>query len=496
LKFLSSRGGSAAPTEAEAIAWGLAPDGGLFVPETFPEVSREERLAMAGETYPERAMRILSRLMDTFPKDGLRAAIDAAYAAFPGSNAAPVIRLDDKLSVMELWHGPTCAFKDVALQLLPRLLRLSHEQMSGDAKETLILTATSGDTGKAALEGFANVPGVKILVYYPAEGVSPLQKLQMTTQKGENVGVFGVDGVFDDAQTGVKRIFSNPEMNKRLYEAGVVLSSANSINFGRLAPQVVYYFSAWCDLYASGAIGPDEAVDFVVPTGNFGDILAGEYARRMGLPVGRLICASNRNRVLTDFFRGGVYDAKRPFFTTSSPSMDILVSSNLERLLFEAVGRNGAKVAHWMAELNGKGSYAPEPEVMERLRQGFDAGCADESETAQAIREVFESRRYVMDPHTAVGYHVYRELGDPARQTVLVSTASPYKFLGDVLPALTGRATEGEDPFLWMEQLEKLSGLPVPEPLAALSGKTPRFTKVIDKGEMEASVLSFLGLEN
>ncbi len=493
MQFLSTRGGQPAPSAAHAIARGLAPDGGLYVPETFPRISRETRLKMAGENYARRALTVLSALMETFPEKDLREAVDAAYASFPEGNAAPLVRLDDELSVLELWHGPTCAFKDVALQLLPHLLRLSKRE-AGIREETLILTATSGDTGKAALEGFRDAEGVRILVYYPAEGVSFLQKLQMMTQEGENVGVFGVEGVFDDAQTGVKRIFSDPDTAERLKKEEISLSSANSINFGRLAPQVVYYFSAWCDLYSRGEIGPDETIDFVVPTGNFGDILAGEYARRMGLPVGRLVCASNRNNVLTDFFRTGTYQAVRPFYTTSSPSMDILVSSNLERLLFEAAGRDGNRVASWMKSLSEHGSYTPEPDVMQALRCGLAADWAGEEETREAIRDAFVRAHYVMDPHTAVGYSVFRKDRTHARRTVLVSTASPYKFLSDVLPALTGKAVEGDDPFVWMKELETLSGLAAPASLAELAGKERRFTEVIRKEDMKNSVFGFLGL--
>jgi len=449
---------------------------------------------MVKEDYAGRALHVLSPLLSGFSREELSAAVRAAYASFDTPSAAPLQLLDEKLSVMELFHGPTCAFKDVALQLLPHLMRMARTG-AGIEEDTLILTATSGDTGKAAMEGFAGAEGIKILVYYPQDGVSTLQKLQMMTQQGDNVGVFGVNGVFDDAQTGVKRIFTDPEMIERLKKEGYLLSSANSINFGRLAPQIVYYFTAWCDLYAAGRITEDEKVDFIVPTGNFGDILAGYYAARMGLPVGRLVCASNENRVLTDFFATGLYDARRPFYTTSSPSMDILISSNLERLLFEACGRNAEAVSDWMASLSGDGSYQVDEATLREIRSFFDADCADTQQTAQAIRDAFARYHYCMDPHTAVGYSVYTRRPESDRQCVLVSTASPYKFLQDVLEALTGSRPEGDDPFAWMAQLEAVSGMSAPRALKDLSGKEIRFTEVLDKENMPASVLAFLGLD-
>ena len=356
MNFVSTRGAEKV-SGARAIVQGLAKDGGLFVPEKFPAVSREELEEMLAMDYPERASFVLHKYLDEYDGDELTAALKKAYAQFEGDDPAPLVKVENGMYVLELFHGPTCAFKDMALTVLPYLLRKGCD-LCGIKEEILILVATSGDTGKAALEGFKDASGIKIITFYPDEGVSKMQKLQMCTQEGENVNVIAVKGNFDDCQTAVKRIFASEEYAKELKEKGVLLSSANSINFGRLAPQIAYYFSAYLDLVSSEQIQMGDKVNFTVPTGNFGNILAAYYAKQMGLPVGTLVCASNKNNVLTDFFEKGVYDSKRPFFKTMSPSMDILVSSNLERLLFEISGRNAKVTAERMKALSEKGQNA------------------------------------------------------------------------------------------------------------------------------------------
>ena len=381
--FVSTRGDEKA-TGAEAIVRGLAGDGGLFVPETFPEVSLGEIEQLVGMSYPERAAFVIGKYLGELGEDFLAEACKKAYSSFEGSDPAPLVRIDEGLYILELFHGPTCAFKDMALTLLPHLLKRSCE-LTGVKEDILILAATSGDTGKAALEGFKDVAGTKVAVLYPDEGVSKMQRLQMCTQDGNNVFVAGVKGNFDDCQRAVKKLFASSDFNAALKEKGVLLSSANSINFGRLVPQIAYYFSAYADLVSSEQIAPGDEVDFSVPTGNFGDILAGWYAKKMGLPVRKLVCASNRNRVLTEFFAKGVYDAKRTFYRTMSPSMDILVSSNLERLLFEVSGRNAALTAERMKSLSERGSYEISGAELGLLEEDFFAAYAGEDETVEAM---------------------------------------------------------------------------------------------------------------
>jgi threonine synthase len=397
MDFQSTRGDASRSDAWAAIARGIAPDGGLFVPSHWPRLTPEALEALVPLDYRRRALAVLAPWLGDEDTAQLAQDIDKAYCRFDAPDVTPLAPLGDNTWVLELWHGPTAAFKDVALQLLPRLMTRARQQ-TGAREQTLILTATSGDTGKAALEGFQDVPGTRIVVFYPKEGVSAMQRRQMQTQAGENVCVVAVEGNFDDAQSGVKAIFSDPQMRERAAQQGYAFSSANSINFGRLAPQIVYYVSAWCDLRAKGAIAPGQAVDFVVPTGNFGDILAGWYAKAMGLPVGRLVCASNSNHILSDFFATGVYDTRRSFLLTQSPSMDILISSNLERLLYEAADRDGAQVRAWMDGLRHEGHYTvPEP-VRRRLAQDFAWGWADEDETRAAIGRVWREHRYLLIP--------------------------------------------------------------------------------------------------
>ena len=493
MSFFSTRGQSVV-TASQAILHGLAPDGGLYVPAMFPTVPTEKITRLCEMDYAQRAVEILKLYLEDFSIPEIEQAVRAAYSPerFDTPEIAPVKRIDDVTWVMELFHGPTLAFKDMALQLLPHLTRLSAEK-NGEKREISILVATSGDTGKAALEGFRDVPGTSCTVFYPLDGVSDVQKLQMVTTGGENTHVIAVKGNFDDAQTGVKNLFSSEAFIAQMNEKGKILSSANSINFGRLVPQIVYYFSAYADMLNKHAITPGDPVNFCVPTGNFGDILAGYYARNMGLPVNKLICASNRNNVLTDFFNSGIYTTHRTFFKTMSPSMDILVSSNLERLLYEAADRDGELVRTWMELLKESGSYSVGEQRRDWLLNIFWADCADDRNTTAEISKRFLEDHYLMDPHTAVGAHVLRQYrlasNDPA-PTIILSTASPYKFATDVLRSIAGReAAEGMDAFACSEELEKRTGVPMPEQVRALKDLPVRHTAVCEKDAMGEAVL-------
>ena len=493
MKYVSTREGNTGITASQAIIRGIAPDGGLYVPERIPAVSLDFIRELCGANYRERAVKVLGLYLEEFTQKELEDIAAASYGDnFDDAAIAPLRVLDDGTAYLELWHGPTSAFKDLALQMLPRLLSASMKR-TGEEKTACILVATSGDTGKAAMEGFANVERVKILTFYPENGVSQIQKLQMVTQEGGNVGVCAVKGNFDDAQSGVKRIFSDPAIREELARRGYFLSSANSINWGRILPQVVYYVSAYCDLLNAKAIRLGEPVNFCVPTGNFGNILACYYAKRMGLPVNKLICASNRNDVLTDFIRTGVYDKNRPFHTTMSPSMDILVSSNLERLLFDMSGGKDELVRDYMAQLAEKGRYEITPGMKGRMQEVFWGGFCDEEATSAAIAEMYKEKGYLIDPHTAVAAKVLadyrRETGD-GTTSVFVSTASPYKFCDSVLTAIG--ETPVEDSVDRIAQMEAVTGAAAPARLAALKGKTPRFDQTVERDRMEDVVLEFL----
>ena len=486
--YISTRNKSARVTGPQAVVAGLAPDGGLYVPETFPEVGEADMRAMADMSYPERAAFIVGLYLPEL-KDVLLPSAEKAYGRFE-DDPAPVVQVDEDTYFLELWHGPTHAFKDMALTLLPYLLTESKRYL-GDKEGTLILVATSGDTGKAALEGFRDVPGTEVTVFYPSDGVSALQKLQMMTQTGGNVRVAAIRGNFDDAQTAVKNAFASPELSAALKKRGLAFSSANSINWGRLVPQIAYYFSAYLDIVNAGKLKMGDKLNFAVPTGNFGNILAAYYASRMGLPVGKLICASNRNNVLTDFFRGGAYDSRREFYKTMSPSMDILVSSNLERLLFEISGRDDALTAGRMRALKETGTYTVTERERAALSELFWAGYADEETAAEALDNLFEAYGYIADPHTSVAAAVFdgyvSETGD-GTPTVVVSTASPYKFARDVLKCLG--ETVPDDDFKALKKLEDVTALPVPDSLSALQTAPRRFTAVIDKTEIFDFILS------
>ncbi len=500
MQYQSTRDKSISVSSAEAIKTGLSAEGGLFVPESFPSVTMEEIKALAPKSYNERAYFVLSKFLTDFTEDELKKCIDSAYTKekFETSSIAPVYKLNDTTYFLELWHGPTCAFKDMALQILPHLLTTSMKKTNED-KEIVILVATSGDTGKAALEGFKDVSGTRIIVFYPDNGVSEIQKLQMVTQEGNNVSVAAVKGNFDDAQNGVKKIFTDNEYKNLLERNQFKLSSANSINWGRLVPQIVYYFSSYAELLKNNEIEAGEKINVVVPTGNFGNILAAYYAKKMGLPIAKFICASNENNVLTDFINTGIYNKNRDFHTTISPSMDILISSNLERFLFDLTGESDVTVRDWMQQLNTKGTYEISDEVKAKMQSMFCAGCSDDAETMDTIKKCAAEYDYVIDTHTAVAKSVYdkyvAETGDTTK-TVIASTASPFKFNQSVLIALEDHTfVVGKDEFTLLEELSEKSNMKIPESLGALKDKSVVFDLVCDKDEMQQIVSDFLMVE-
>ena len=471
-------------SSAEAIKKGLAPDGGLYMPDMIPRISSLDVATLRPMNYAHRAAYILSMFLTDYDKDALLRDCEAAYSEekFPGG-AAPIVKLDDVISSLELWHGPTCAFKDMALQIMPRLLSRALT-MTGEDKKARILVATSGDTGKAALEGYRDVDGVDITVFYPVDGVSRMQKMQMATQEGNNVNVCSVYGNFDDAQNGVKAIFSDKALAERALEDGMFFSSANSINWGRLAPQIVYYISAYCDLIENGTIADGEEINVCVPTGNFGNIFAAYIAKCMGLPIAKLICASNSNCVLTDFIKTGTYDRTREFFKTMSPSMDILISSNLERLLYVIGG--AALTSELMGELRENGKYTIPSSIHNTICEVFEGYYLTEEETSEVIRDTFENNGYLADTHTAVGIGCARKYmkdsGD-TKVTVLASTASPYKFAADVAEAI-GHKIDSDEPAVILETLSKATNTEVPAPLLRTLTLPVRFTRTVDPSDM------------
>ena len=479
---------------SQVIVKGIAEDGGLFVPDSFPRISEETFQVLEKASYLERAETVLSLFLNDFTPEEIRSCVRGAYTGkFENEEPAPLSEPVPGVNLLELWHGPTCAFKDMALQLLPRLLSISAAK-AAPGRTMVILVATSGDTGKAALDGFADVKGTKIVVFYPAEGVSAMQKLQMQTQAGNNVAVCGIEGNFDDAQNGVKAIFADRAIKDILDRADMDLSSANSINFGRLVPQIVYYVSAFCDLRKTGRLRAGESFNIVVPTGNFGNILAAEYAKRMGVPVAKLICASNRNNVLTDFIETGVYDRNRPFHTTTSPSMDILISSNLERLLYHLSGNDPELVRGLMAQLKSEGKYTVPDALKKKIQEEFTAGWCSDEEASELIGDLFRKHKYLCDTHTAVALKVcrnYRETTGDKKPCVVASTASPYKFAPAVLKAVGGGEADG---FEATERLQALTGAPVPGPIAGLRNKPVLHKDCIRKDEMEDFLLKFLGI--
>ena len=484
MKFFSTRDHDRIVTASQAIAQGLSDEGGLFVPERFPQVDVR---ALCQLDYPTLAAAVVSEYLTDYSKDFLAEATRTTYGEAFGGKAGYLAPVEGDTYALELWHGPTCAFKDYALQLMPKLLVEAKKNLSRTEK-TLILVATSGDTGKAALDGYHDIPGVEIAVFYPTGGTSEIQRLQMATQEGANVAVYAVRGNFDDAQTGVKRVFGDKTIAAKLAERNIRLSSANSINWGRLVPQIVYYFAAYAQLLKAGKIAFGDEADFCVPTGNFGDILAGYYAKQMGLPVGRLVCASNQNNVLTDFLSTGTYTAKREFYKTTSPSMDILVSSNLERLLYHVTGSD-AEVAGLMKSLNETGSYTVRPETLAAIRESFDCGWSSEEQVAGEIRARYEKDGYLCDTHTAVAFHVAAQKKRDGVPMVVLSTASPFKFPRSVLEALGHTAPEND--FEAMQALEEATGRTAPASLAALRQKAERFNTVIDPEQIAQVALSY-----
>ena len=489
-------------SSAQAISQGIAEDGGLFVPTEIPQYSRSDFENMLPLDYRARAKKIIGDYLTDFTAEEIADCVDNAYTAekFGSDNPTPIVSTKingTQMNILELWHGPTSAFKDMALQILPYFLTKSLAKKY-KGKEAVILVATSGDTGKAALEGFKDVAGTKIIVFYPQNGVSPMQKCQMATQEGNNVDVCAIEGNFDDAQTGVKKIFTTQAVKEKLQANGKLFSSANSINWGRLLPQIVYYISAYCDLVVSGKIAMGDEINVVVPTGNFGNILASYYAMLMGLPIKKFICASNANNVLTDFIHTGIYDRNRKFYTTISPSMDILVSSNLERLLYILSEGDDQKVKSYMTALKTDGKYEVEDSIKAKLTEKFFGGYCDEQSTKDTIKALYEQSKYLSDTHTAVAVNVYEkyvlQTGDTT-PVILASTASPYKFSKSVLGCIIPEETLCKSEFDVVEQMYEVTGVAVPQPLAELKNKAVRFDKVIAVKDMPEYVLRVLGAE-
>lgn len=494
MKYISTRNKMIDCKASVAIAQGLSKEGGLLTPDQFPHLGLKGIERLVSMNYQQRAVEVMSLFLEDFSKEELAIFAGKAYgpSQFSSSKVAPVKTLDSNTYCMELWHGPTCAFKDMALQMLPHLLSASLVK-NQEEKTACILVATSGDTGKAALEGFKDVDKTEILVFYPEGGVSEVQKLQMQTQEGCNVNVCSVVGNFDDAQTGVKQLFSDQALQRQLAERGYFFSSANSINWGRILPQLVYYVSAYCDLIAESKIKLGDPINFSVPTGNFGNILSAYYAKLLGVPVHKLICASNQNNVLTDFIKTGVYDRNRPFYTTMSPSMDILISSNLERMLFEFADQDDQLVAGYMDSLNKTGKYEVSAAIKQRIQDQFVSGYCDDKDTQAAVANMWHEKKYLIDTHTAIAFHVlaeYRKSSGDTTPTVVVSTASPFKFCDDVLSALgVADVKSGTESLM---QLSTLTGEEIPMPLSTLEGKEVRFTQGTTKENMVAQVLGML----
>ncbi len=498
MKYTSTRDKEVNVNSARAITDGISVEGGLYVPLALPALSLDEIGSLAKLDYVEKAKKVLKLFLTDFTAEEIDACAKGAYGSgsFSDEKVAPLVKIKDKLHVLELWKGPTSAFKDMALQILPYLLSVASKK-TAPGIEIVILVATSGDTGKAALEGFKDVDGTKILVFYPDEGVSPMQKLQMATQEGANVSVCSIKGNFDDAQSGVKKIFTDSAIREKLSLNNKMFSSANSINWGRLVPQIIYYFAAYAELLEKAEIKLGDKINFVVPTGNFGNILAAYYAKGMGLPINKLICASNANNVLTDFINTGLYDRRRDFYATSSPSMDILISSNLERLLFALSGGDDSLIKGLMKDLNDKGFYEVGENILSSLQESFAAGFCDDEKTKDTIKSIFENTGYLPDTHTAVALAVYEdykaETGDKT-VSVLASTASPFKFGASVLEALNPSGERPEDEFAQLEKLEELTGVICPQPLKTIKGKAVRFKQNCKVDEMPGVVMDMLNI--
>ena len=492
MQYVSTRDKSVKVTAAKAIAQGISVEGGLFVPDSFPSLTKADFERISELDYIGRAEYVLKFFLNDFTEEEVKNCVKGAYTgSFDDENPAPISVLGENVNILELWHGPTCAFKDLALQLLPYLLTTSAKKVS-EGKKTVILVATSGDTGKAALEGFKDVPDTEIIVFYPSEGVSPMQKLQMASQKGDNVHVCAIVGNFDDAQSGVKKIFTDSEIKNKLLDNNMQFSSANSINWGRLAPQIVYYVSSYCDMLKKGDDLSD-GFNVVVPTGNFGNILAAYYVKKMGVPVNKLICASNANNVLTDFIKTGAYDRNRDFYTTISPSMDILISSNLERMLFELSGCDDKCVAALQNDLSSKGKFTVSEDVFAKLSSLFWGESCDDKETVETIKKTFEDYGYLLDTHTAVAVNVYNKYKaetKDSRPTLIASTASPYKFVKSVLSAVSKE--QGSDEFDNVRVLSAVTNTEIPSPIAELENAQVRFEDIYAKEDMYKAVCDCL----
>jgi threonine synthase len=498
MKYISTRGNIHPVSSVEAIKMGMVPQGGLFLPEEIPTISLQQLQQWKNLSYSQLANNIFSLfLKDDFSENEISSITRNAYnrEVFDSDEITPLKQLDNQLYIMELFHGPTGAFKDIALQALPQILSGALEKLS-ITNQLLILVATSGDTGKAALEGFKNVPGTQIVVYYPFQKVSKIQELQMLTTEGDNTHVIGIRGNFDDCQNAVKEIFSDNQFCRYLLEEGYEFSSANSINWGRLFPQIVYYFYAYLSLLKKRQIELSEKINFTVPTGNFGNILAAWYARQMGLPVDKLICASNINKILTDFFQNGVYDRNRPLVSTISPSMDILISSNLERFLFEITDRNEAAINYWMKDLREKGRFQLERNLKNKIEEIIFAGYASEKETMDTIQKIYKRYQYLVDPHTAVGLKVYNDfqnLYKDQTKTVVDATASPFKFNQSVLTALIDENNvKNKGELILLQELSNYSGLSIPNNLKDLNEKKIKHNLVYDKKEVRKSLQDIL----
>jgi threonine synthase len=498
MKYISTRGNIHPVSSVEAIKMGMVPQGGLFLPEEIPTISLQQLQQWKNLSYSQLATNIFSLfLKDDFSENEISSITRNAYnrEVFDSDEITPLKQLDNQLYIMELFHGPTGAFKDIALQALPQILSGALEKLS-ITNQLLILVATSGDTGKAALEGFKNVPGTQIVVYYPFQKVSKIQELQMLTTEGDNTHVIGIRGNFDDCQNAVKEIFSDNQFCRYLLEEGYEFSSANSINWGRLFPQIVYYFYAYLSLLKKRQIELSEKINFTVPTGNFGNILAAWYARQMGLPVDKLICASNINKILTDFFQKGVYDRNRPLLSTISPSMDILISSNLERFLFEITDRNEAAINYWMKDLREKGRFQLERNLKNKIEEIIFAGYASEKETMDTIQKIYKRYQYLVDPHTAVGLKVYNDfqnLYKDQTKTVVDATASPFKFNQSVLTALIDENNvKNKGELILLQELSNYSGLSIPNNLKDLNEKKIKHNLVYDKKEVRKSLQDIL----
>ncbi len=495
MNYVSTRNNAVKVSSAFAIAHGISVEGGLYVPESIPQLTEQDFLKLSELDYKGKAEFVLNKYLTDFTDDEIAVCVNGAYTgSFDDEKPAALAQLGDNINILELWHGPTCAFKDLALQLLPYLLTTSTKKVA-NGKKTVILVATSGDTGKAALEGFKDVENTEIIVFYPSEGVSPMQKLQMDSQKGNNVHVCAIKGNFDDAQSGVKKIFTDPKIKETLAKNGMEFSSANSINWGRLVPQIIYYISAYCDMLSKGD-DLSNGFNIVVPTGNFGNILAAYYAKEMGVPVNKLICASNANRVLTDFINTGVYDRNREFYTTMSPSMDILISSNLERMLYILADGDDNYVAELQNKLAVDGKFTVNDTVLSKLQNLFCGACCDDNGTLKTIKNTFDEYGYLCDTHTAVAvnaYEQYLEKTGDNRPVLIASTASPYKFAKSVLSALLNDVPNSE--FDTVDALSELTCTTVPVPLAELKNATARFKDIYDKNDMYTAVRKCLKID-